>query len=140
LQIVQMSHISSREDRKKLRIAQRELADTLKKETELLQDPHSKAFDIYRQKTNEQCQSVLHAREFQYDTQNVKELAKSVENVAGHLVDIGRRYDFSSFASSLRNQYDKGTANSFSWSDYGRDIGVVSRKRQELCTMFGPVG
>lgn len=83
---------------------------------------------------------MLHARELLNDSQNVKALARSVKNAAGHLDDISRRYDFTSFAASLTAQYSSGSAALFSWVGYGQDVGVISRRREQVCTMLGPVG
>ncbi len=130
----------SRQNRKKLRKDIKEFTDDLQKDPDLLENPHSESFDINRQKLNNLFEKVLHARESYHDAQNVYFLARSVKNAATHLDDISRRYDFSSFAASLQGQYNRGNMNLFSWVDFGRDVGVISRKRQELCTMFGPVG
>ena len=134
-----MSH-SLKEDRKKLRKAQRDVSDNISKDKEELDKLSSNKFNEHRNENNELKKKVVHARELLYDSQNVKALAHSVKNAAGHLDDVSRRYDFSSFAASLTSKYNAGSARLFSWSGYGKDIRVLSRRREQLCTMFGPVG
>jgi hypothetical protein len=135
------SILDDKQERKKLRKAQREVSDQILEDKEELDKADSNAFNIHRDRNNELNKKILHSRELLNDSQNVKALARSVKNAAGHLDDISRRYDFTSFAAALTAQYsDDGVGGLFSWVDYGKDVGVLSRRREELCTMFGPIG
>lgn len=134
------STLNGKQERKKLRKAQREVSDQMIVDKDELDKPDSDVWNIHRNRNNELKEKVLHARELLNDSQNVKALAQSVQNAAGHLDDISRRYDFTSFAASLTRQYNSGTTGLFSWVGFGQDVGVLSRRRECLCTMFGPVG
>ena len=134
------STLNGKQERKKLRKAQREVSEHLLEDKEQLEKPDSDAFNVHRKRNNELKDQVVHARELLNDSQNVKALAQSVQNAAGHLDDISRRYDFTSFAASLTAQYNSDTTGLFSWVEFGQDIGVLSRRRESVCTMFGPIG
>jgi hypothetical protein len=133
-------NLNGKQERKKLRKELREVSDQIIRDKDNLDKPDNQAFNIHRARNNELKLQVLHARELLYDSQNVKALARSVKNAAGHLDDISRRYDFTSFAAALTAQYNSEGAGLFSWVDFGKDVGVLSRRREQLCTMFGPIG
>lgn len=139
MEMSKKSPLNSKQERKRLRREQRDLSDELVMSKEDLEKTSSDTFTRLREKNNALNKQIVHAREALNDTQNVKVLAKAVKNAAGHLDDVSRRYDYASFAASLTADYNRGRASLFSWVDFGRDVGVLFRRKEQMSTMFGPI-
>lgn len=126
--------LNSIQGRSEVRKSQRKIGSIQKNKSE------SYDWQAIRDENNVIFRHVTHPSEANDDIDIVWDLVTSVRSAAGHLDDISRRYDFTSFAAALTKQYSVQTGGQFSWAKLGRDVSVMSRRREQLCTMLGPIG
>lgn len=119
---------------------QKVIGQDIKDDEEEMKRPDSVTFAKHRKDNNECKEQVVDSRGALYDSQNMSGLTRAVKDQAGSLIDICRRYDFTSFATALAEQYCRESDHTFSWAALGSDVGVISKRKEQLCTMFGPIG
>ena len=135
-----MSMNHAKKGRIHTRVEQRNVNDKIVSDRDAVNDSRSIIWDEYRSANNAICERVIHVREGNLDAQNVVLLAKALHTQAASQHDISRMYDFTSYASALTDMFCNNTDHTFSWTDFGRNISVLSRRKEQLCTMFGPIG
>lgn len=123
--------------RRKIRSELRELIEEAHINKVELTNLKSDRFDDLRNSNNTVSQSITHTRELQLDAIMLTELAKAVHTQGTKIDDMSLKYDIHNFSISLQSKYSNDAG--FSWTNLGRDVGVLFRSVPTFQTMLGPI-
>jgi len=124
-------------ERRKLRQEQRDLHDTLLENREKIAEVGSSLFGDLREKNNELFGKAKHSREQYNDALNLKEIAKAATSQVIHLDDMSRRFDFESWADTIKHKYENPEDHIFSWVNFGMDCGTLFLSAPRVCPLLG---
>ena len=101
----------STQERRVIRVQMRNQLDFILDNKDELSKIDSELYREARRKTNETFSKLTHNREQLIDAITLKELARAANAQSIKLDDMGRRFDFDSLRNTLKERYDRLTAN-----------------------------